>query len=951
MNFLRRNKSFVSFVVLLSFVFSFFAIPNYKKADAAIPVVDVANLTKEGGLDLVAWGLAQYAIERIAQGAINWINGSGGNSRYPRNLKGVLAQTADEVIGAYIYASDFGAVCDPFRLSIRASLARQYINQEPAQCTLSGVVNNVEGFLDGDFFDGGWGAWRELVTGSNPYTQFLEAKNELDIRIQTSQRDIGDDLLRGGGFLSYKTCPGEIYSCSYYEPEGLEYIVEETTRAECAVKLGQVLGCAQDEVVNTPGSVIQKGLTDVLGSGVAKLEAADEINEIIGALLTKLINNIFSQTGLSDTTISDREFTTRQNPRIEDFCIEHNLPLEACLGDGYNPDLIDPSSTASISHQTIDRLIIINGDISVIPNGDSIYLYIDGELIRTFNFNPWSYTTDALSDGEHDYHVEYVDYYTENTVTLGPVNFTIPSNETGGVTIEPEIPAPTTPGTCTPSGSPPNESAIVEQVAREYSSFLSNSCQPEGGTWQFMDKVVERLHEKDPRWGYNGKRGNINDPSHDAIAYYYGSGPSVNNGSTKVFIVDIISGHCPLPGNSASPGWLDVTQETINKGETGAYLWPRNGSSGGTVTVTGAGQSPTCTPGSNPTTPNRPRGERLPFEFFGQEKFLTLISYFDALRATDAVIDSDLAYFKSKGIDGVRIFANWHEFEPPGSYTPTTGQTYNINGDLIPEGMDKLKRILNKAESLGLVVELAFAGDTVINPNNRSDHLNNYPDKNRKAIRAVARDLLAYRNVIFDLQNEHDLDGRETYISLANAIALHDAVKTVDPNRVMVMSFTGAEKGESGAKADSDVIGLDAFAYHEDRNGSWFSRTGEVVRRVKGSNRPVYLNEPERNGPDRTFTGNEFLIAVEQAKSAGAVGWVFHNESSFDLSGGKSFQGNMMNEERDFINGLRGVLQSTPWGNTTSGIDSRTNIASIVSPLWMIPDGVRDFNRLLSFKD
>ena len=41
----------------------------------------------------------------------------------------------------------------------------------------------------------------------------------------------------------------------------------------------------------------------------------------------------------------------------------------------------------------------------------------------------------------------------------------------------------------------------------------ANSCQEHGGSWQFMDQVVDTLRTYDTRWGYNGKRGNANDPS------------------------------------------------------------------------------------------------------------------------------------------------------------------------------------------------------------------------------------------------------------------------------------------------------------------------------------------------------------------------------------------------------------------------------------------------------
>ena len=78
----------------------------------------------------------------------------------------------------------------------------------------------------------------------------------------------------------------------------------------------------------------------------------------------------------------------------------------------------------------------------------------------------------------------------------------------------------------------PNMAGVVSQVASANASDLRNSCQSGGGNWNFMDKLVDTLQAIDLRWGYNGKRGNSNDPSHDIVDYHYGAGPS--EGSTQV---------------------------------------------------------------------------------------------------------------------------------------------------------------------------------------------------------------------------------------------------------------------------------------------------------------------------------------------------------------------------------------------------------------------------------
>jgi hypothetical protein len=111
---------------------------------------------------------------------------------------------------------------------------------------------------------------------------------------------------------------------------------------------------------------------------------------------------------------------------------------------------------------------------------------------------------------------------------------------------------------------------IVQEVAAQYPGALRNSCQDQGGTWEFMDRVVSRLRQVDTRWGYNCKRGNCGDISQDVVDYHYGPGP--DQGSTDVYIIDIISGHC---GSSPSPAWVDQTEVTRRAGTIGRWAFPR----------------------------------------------------------------------------------------------------------------------------------------------------------------------------------------------------------------------------------------------------------------------------------------------------------------------------------------------------------------------------------------
>ena len=126
----------------------------------------------------------------------------------------------------------------------------------------------------------------------------------------------------------------------------------------------------------------------------------------------------------------------------------------------------------------------------------------------------------------------------------------------------------------------PNDSAIVRQVASAFPSAFRGSCQEHGGSWEFMDRTIDALRAKDGRYGYNCKRGNCNDPSVDVASYFWGNHEGFE-GSSQVYIFDLIAGHC---GSTPSPFWGDVTDITISSGTIGRTTYPRRGRNVSTTT-------------------------------------------------------------------------------------------------------------------------------------------------------------------------------------------------------------------------------------------------------------------------------------------------------------------------------------------------------------------------------
>jgi hypothetical protein len=117
----------------------------------------------------------------------------------------------------------------------------------------------------------------------------------------------------------------------------------------------------------------------------------------------------------------------------------------------------------------------------------------------------------------------------------------------------------------------PNRRDVVDRVASACPGLILQDH-------AFTDAVASVLTAEDARWGRNGKRGNPNDLSHDAIAFKNPASPF------GVSIVDII-GAAGSP--SASPAWIDQTQATIDARTTGVWIAP-------------SGRLPACLSGTAP---------------------------------------------------------------------------------------------------------------------------------------------------------------------------------------------------------------------------------------------------------------------------------------------------------------------------------------------------------------
>jgi len=315
MKFLSHKKIISLSLIIVFIAQSILLFTNIPEVHASVPVEEVGkNLrkntetskatmalqTKEGakggltglfGTDRLAWAAVDLLMKEITANTINWINsGFEGSPAFVTDFGGFLRDIADEQIGSFIEGSALAFLCDP--LDIKFSLMLKYAVpfEKEVECTLSDVIDNIDDFINGDFGRGGWDGWMELTTKpkNNRYGAYLSSAAELEARIQFSQFEESKVIEFGSGFFSHEKCE-EL-------PPGF-------------------VGPPRCEIV-TPGSVIEKQLNSVLGSSQRRLEVADEIDEILTALLGQLMKNLFGGIqnglrGLNEGSSGERSYTSR----------------------------------------------------------------------------------------------------------------------------------------------------------------------------------------------------------------------------------------------------------------------------------------------------------------------------------------------------------------------------------------------------------------------------------------------------------------------------------------------------------------------------------------------------------------------------------------------------------------------------------------------------------------
>ncbi len=279
---------------------------------------------KEFLLDALVNIMAKQLINQMTTSIVNWINsGFEGNPSFITDPGGFFLDAADQVTGAMLNQNGpLASLCSPFSFDLRITLALQASSRYKKRytCTLGKIIENtrnavergvtINGFMAGDFSQGGWPAFIALTTNpQDSYSSaYLYAHSDLLSRIAQKEASINVDLNRGRGFLSYTKCE-DITSNLYNSGLTGEQInqiqqpgnrnIQEMDPEKTSIRKTVDYEAGTEKIerckVQTPGSVIEGTLSTQLGSGVRQLELADEIDEIVGALVNQLVIQIVTK--------------------------------------------------------------------------------------------------------------------------------------------------------------------------------------------------------------------------------------------------------------------------------------------------------------------------------------------------------------------------------------------------------------------------------------------------------------------------------------------------------------------------------------------------------------------------------------------------------------------------------------------------------------------------------
>ncbi len=352
-------------------------------APLAVPSSNPAENTKSSFLDVIVNILSGAIINSMIGSITNWVNsGFEGKPAFAQNFKKELKKTEGDVtetILKQIKLSDdtTGAsfFCGPFSQTIknafRVQLAlKRGLELKHSACTIDSILEEggrtLEDF-ENDFTQGGWPAWLEVTTNpsNNRFGAYFTVQKEIWDQENTAKEDQEKQLTYGNGFLSQKR-PGEclpgqtLEEISAQIDQEIAATDDPAKKAELSENLSAIAastpadGCAGNrgpDKIETPGNVIANQVNGALALGNGKIVSADEIDELVSALLGQIVQGVLSGVG---GLLGASEPGPNGEPSLTDQLLEEADRLEQAASDASDNATNPPATQGCPPGQTCD---------------------------------------------------------------------------------------------------------------------------------------------------------------------------------------------------------------------------------------------------------------------------------------------------------------------------------------------------------------------------------------------------------------------------------------------------------------------------------------------------------------------------------------------------------------------------------------------------------------------
>ena len=256
-------------------------------ATSATAVNTTITVNKESWLDSLGWMMANVVIDQFGDAIVDWIrNGFEGSPMFLSDPEGFFRETANQASGAIISKFNAEWLCSPLgKLKIDLNFLFPGTDRVKYGCTFNDITGN---FRD--------------IAGRTDLDDWVDFN--VDVGEDNIVKNFSSDY-RNGGFLMWLTTAdwknNDVGATLRVVDDAFIAASAKISLGAFQLDLGQgffgVKKClAYDaqkncvkEITTSPGQLVQDQLKLVAGKDLSRLEVADEINEIIGALATTMM--------------------------------------------------------------------------------------------------------------------------------------------------------------------------------------------------------------------------------------------------------------------------------------------------------------------------------------------------------------------------------------------------------------------------------------------------------------------------------------------------------------------------------------------------------------------------------------------------------------------------------------------------------------------------------------